>query len=68
MTVNNNDNKNGDVNVQLGGEYVGSASNMARVFVLCNVIWAIIFAGFAYVQGYKIGNLENRLEILERIK
>lgn len=68
MSVNNNANKSGDVKVQFGGEYVGSASNMARVFVLCNVIWALVFAGFAYVQGYKIGNLENRIEILERVK
>lgn len=35
--------KVGNVNVQIGdkeGIYAGSASNMARLFILCNVIWA----------------------------
>ena len=33
----------GNVNVKVGateGYYAGSATNMARLFILCNVIWA----------------------------
>ena len=59
-----------NVNVQIGdkeGIYAGSASNMARLFILCNVIWAIVFGLFAYAKGIETGNLETRVEILERM-
>lgn len=62
--------KVGNVNVQIGdkeGIYAGSASNMARLFILCNVIWAIVFGLFAYAKGIETGNLETRVEILERM-
>lgn len=63
--------KVGNVNVQIGdkeGIYAGSASNMARLFIFCNVIWAILFGIFAYYEGIKQGNLESRIEFLERLK
>lgn len=47
----NGNHKVGNVNVQIGdkeGIYAGSATNMARLFILCNVIWAILFGLFAY--------------------
>ena len=40
----NGNHKVGNVNVQIGdkeGIYAGSATNMARLFILCNVIWAM---------------------------
>lgn len=40
----NQNQKVGNVNVQIGdkeGVYAGSATNMARLFILCNVIWAM---------------------------
>ena len=62
--------KVGNVNVQIGdkeGIYAGSATNMARLFILCNVIWAILFGLFAYAKGIETGNLEARVAFLERI-
>lgn len=58
----------GNVNVKIGsteGIYAGSATNMARLFIMCNVIWAILFAVFAYAKGVESGNLENRVAVLE---
>lgn len=58
----------GNVNVKVGsteGYYAGSATNMARLFIMCNVIWAIVFGLFAYFQGVQMGNLENRVSVLE---
>ena len=66
----NGNHKVGNVNVQIGdkeGIYAGSASNMARLFILCNVIWAIMFGAFAYYEGIKQGNLETRVAFLERL-
>lgn len=62
--------KVGNVNVQIGdkeGIYAGSASNMARLFILCNVVWAILFGAFAYYEGIRQGNLETRVAFLERL-
>ena len=45
----NGNHKVGNVNVQIGdkeGIYAGSASNMARLFILCNVIWACMIGEF----------------------
>lgn len=63
--------KVGNVNVQIGdkeGIYAGSASNMARLFIFCNVIWAILFGIFAYYEGIRQGNLESRIVFLEKLK
>ena len=70
MNQTQNSGNSGNVSINLGGEekqgyYAGSATNMARVFVMCNVIWAIVFGLFAYFDGIKIGNLENRVAVLE---
>ena len=64
------DNRQGNINVSVGdkrGIYAGSATNMARLFILCNVIWAILFSLFAYAKGIETGNLETRVEFLERL-
>ena len=66
----NGNHKVGNVNVQIGdkeGIYAGSATNMARLFILCNVVWAILFGAFTYYAGIKQGNLEARVAFLERI-
>ncbi len=65
-----NGHKVGNVNVQIGdkeGVYAGSASNMARLFIFCNVIWAILFGIFAYYEGIRQGNLESRIIFLESL-
>lgn len=64
------DNRQGNINVSVGeqqGIYAGSATNMARLFILCNVIWAILFGLFAYAKGIETGNIETRVEFLERL-
>lgn len=66
----NGNHKACNVNVQIGdkeGIYAGSASNMARLFILCNVVWAILFGAFIYYEGIRQGNLETRVEFLERL-
>lgn len=60
----------GNVSINFGGEqkegyYAGSATNMTRLFIMCNVVWAIVFGLFAYFQGVQIGNLENKVAVLE---
>lgn len=64
------DNRQGNINVSVGekqGIYAGSATNMARLFILCNIIWAILFGFFAYHEGVQMGNLETRIQFLERL-
>ena len=66
----NGNHKVGNVNVQIGdkeGIYAGSATNMSRLFILCNVIWAILFGAFMYYEGIRQGNLETRVAFLERL-
>lgn len=60
----------GNVNVQIGdkeGYYAGSASNMARLFIFCGILWAVVFAAYAYYNGVKIGNLETKVAYLEKV-
>lgn len=62
--------KVGNVNVQIGdkeGYYAGSASNMARLFIFCGILWAVVFAAYAYYNGVKIGNLETKVAYLEKV-
>lgn len=65
-----NSGNSGNVNVQIGdkeGYYVGSASNMARLFIFCGILWAVVFAAYAYYNGVKIGNLETKVAYLEKV-
>lgn len=46
----NGNHKVGNVNVRIGdkeGIYAGSATNMTRLFIMCNIIWGIMFGVFA---------------------
>lgn len=70
MNQTQNSGNSGNVSINFGGEqkegyYAGSATNMARVFIMCNVVWAVLFALFAYFQGVEMGNLETRVSVLE---
>ena len=63
--------KVGNVNVQIGSEkgyYVGSASNMARLFIMTCVLFGIVlccccfyFASRLSVAEYKIQTLESKV-------
>ena len=62
--------KVGNVSVQIGdkeGIYVGSATNMTRLFIMCNIVWGIMFGVFAYLKGIETGNLEARIVFLESL-
>lgn len=66
----NGNHKVGNVNVQIGdkeGIYAGSATNMTRLFIMCNIIWGIMFGVFAYLKGIETGNLEARIVFLESL-
>ena len=70
MNQTQNSENSGNVSINFGGKqkegyYAGSATNMARLFIMCNVVWAIVFGLFAYVQGVEMGNLETRVSVLE---
>lgn len=63
--------KVGNVNVRIGekeGYYAGSASNMARLFIFSNIIWALIFGICLYLDGVRMGNLESKVAYLEALK
>lgn len=50
------DNRQGNINVSVGeqqGIYAGSATNMARLFILCNVIWAMNMVYSDFFPMYK---------------
>ena len=69
--VNAGNGKVGNVNVRIGdkeGYYAGSASNMARLFIFSNIIWALIFGICFYFEGVRMGNLESKVAYLEAIK
>lgn len=63
--------KVGNVNVQIGSErgyYVGSASNMARLFIMISVLFGLIMSGACFyfasrlsIAEYKISNLESKV-------
>lgn len=57
----NNTNKGGNVNINIGdkekqGYYVGSASNMARLFILISVVFGVLV-------GYQSADLNNRTNV-----
>ena len=67
----NGQHKVGNVNVQIGskkGYYVGSASNMARLFIMISVIFGLVMSGACFyfasrlsIAEYKISNLESKV-------
>lgn len=67
----NGQHKVGNVNVQIGSEkgyYVGSASNMARLFIMISVIFGLVMSGACFyfasrlsIAEYKISNLESKV-------
>lgn len=63
--------KVGNVSVKIGdkeGYYAGSASNMARLFIFSNIVWALIFGICLYLEGVRMGNLESKVAYLEALK
>ena len=68
---NTNSLKGGNVNVKIGdkeGYYAGSASNIARLFIFSNIVWALIFGICLYLEGVRMGNLESKVAYLEALK
>lgn len=67
---NKNNLKGGNVNVNIGdkekqGFYVGSASNMARLFILISLVFGLLVGYVIAKQNSDYNNLNRRLEVLE---
>lgn len=67
-----NTNKGGNVNVNIGdkekqGYYVGSASNMARLFILISLVFGLLVGYVLAKQSSDYNNLNRRVEVLERL-
>ena len=64
--------KGGNVNVNIGdkekqGYYVGSASNMARLFILISVVFGVLVGYIIAKESSDYNNLNRRVEVLERL-
>ncbi len=60
--------KVGNVNVQIGSEkgyYVGSASNMARLFIMISVLFGLIMSGACFYFASRLSIAEYKIETLE---
>lgn len=44
------------------GYYVGSASNMARLFILIAFLFSIFFASACFYYGRELGRLEQKID------
>ena len=67
-----NTNKGGNVNINIGdkekqGYYVGSASNMARLFILISLVFGVLVGYVMAKQSSDYNNLNRRVEVLERL-
>ena len=67
-----NTNKGGNVNINVGdkekqGYYVGSASNMARLFILISVVFGVLVGYIIAKESSDYNNLNRRVEVLERL-
>lgn len=64
--------KGGNVNVNIGdkekqGYYVGSASNMARLFILISLVFGVLVGYVIAKESSDYNNLNRRVEVLERL-
>ena len=67
-----NTNKGGNVNINIDdkekqGYYVGSASNMARLFILISVVFGVLVGYIIAKESSDYNNLNRRVEVLERL-
>lgn len=67
-----NTNKGGNVDINIGdkekqGYYVGSASNMARLFILISVVFGVLVGYIIAKESSDYNNLNRRVEVLERL-
>lgn len=67
-----NTNKGGNVNINIGdkekqGYYIGSASNMARLFILISVVFGVLVGYIIAKESSDYNNLNRRVEVLERL-
>ena len=67
-----NTNKGGNVNINIGDEekqgyYVGSASNMARLFIFISLVFGVLVGYVMAKQSSDYNNLNRRVEVLERL-
>ena len=68
MNNTNGQHKVGNVNVQIGSEkgyYVGSASNMARLFIMISLLFGLIMSGACFYFARRLSIAEYKISILE---
>lgn len=68
MNNTNGQHKVGNVNVQIGSEkgyYVGSASNMARLFIMISLLFGLIMSGACFYFASRLSIAEYKISILE---
>lgn len=47
------------------GYYVGSATNMTRLFIFITFLFMLILSSVSFYFGTRLGSLENRISTLE---
>lgn len=53
---------------QKEGYYVGSATNMARLFIFIITLFSIVMTGMGFYIGHRIGALEKTIEQIQSDK
>jgi hypothetical protein len=59
---------NSNVNIQNGGYYIGSASNMSRLLIFIMFLMMICFSVFVYKSAEEIGELRNNCSVTSQQK
>jgi hypothetical protein len=62
--VKNHNNNHNNYNIQSSGYYVGSASNMTRIYVLIMFLFMVLFSGFTFYYGERLGDLQTQIDQL----
>jgi hypothetical protein len=57
-----------NVNIQNGGYYIGSASNMSRLLIFIMFLMMICFSVFVYKSAEEIGELRNNCSVTSQQK
>jgi hypothetical protein len=57
-----------NVNQEKEGFYVGSATNMARLFIFIIILFSVILTSMGFYIGARIGSLETEIALLKKEK
>jgi hypothetical protein len=57
-----------NINQEKEGFYVGSATNMARLFIFIILLFSIVLTSMGFYIGSRIGSLETEIALLKKEK